>query len=103
MHDDLEKFLKQATRIQDQMKKTNNKLVQQEVTGVAGGGMIKITMNGRHDVLRVDISDELMDDREILEDMVAGAINDAVRKVDKVNEAAIEDLAVEMPSFDFLK
>lgn len=103
MHDDLEKFLKQATRIQDQMKKTNNKLVQQEVTGVAGGGMIKITMNGRHDVLRVDISDELMDDREILEDMVAGAINDAVRKVDKVNEAAIEDLAVGMPSFDFLK
>lgn len=103
MHDDLEKFLKQATRIQDQMKKTNNKLVQQEVTGVAGGGMIKITMNGRHDVLRVDISDELMDDREILEDMVAGAINDAVRKVDKINEAAIEDLAVGMPSFDFLK
>ncbi len=103
MHDDLENFLKQATRIQDQMKKTNNKLVQQEVTGVAGGGMIKITMNGRHDVLRVDISDELMDDREILEDMVAGAINDAVRKVDKVNEAAIEDLAVGMPSFDFLK
>lgn len=103
MHDDLEKFLKQATRIQDQMKKTNNKLVQQEVTGVAGGGMIKITMNGRHDVVRVDISDELMDDREILEDMVAGAINDAVRKVDKVNEAAIEDLAVGMPSFDFLK
>ncbi|MXW48579.1 MAG: YbaB/EbfC family nucleoid-associated protein [Gammaproteobacteria bacterium] len=103
MHDDLEKFLKQATRIQDQMKKTNSKLVQQEVTGVAGGGMIKITMNGRHDVLRVDISDELMDDREILEDMVAGAINDAVRKVDKVNEAAIEDLAVGMPSFDFLK
>ncbi len=103
MHDDLEKFLKQATKIQDQMKKTNNKLVQQEVTGVAGGGMIKITMNGRHDVLRVDISDELMDDREILEDMVAGAINDAVRKVDKVNEAAIEDLAVGMPSFDFLK
>ncbi len=103
MHDDLEKFLKQATKIQDQMKKTNNKLVQQEVTGVAGGGMIKITMNGRHDVSRVDISDELMDDREILEDMVAGAINDAVRKVDKVNEAAIEDLAVGMPSFDFLK
>ena len=103
MHDDLEKFLKQATKIQDQMKKTNSKLVQQEVTGVAGGGMIKITMNGRHDVLRVDISDELMDDREILEDMVAGAINDAVRKVDKVNEAAIEDLAVGMPSFDFLK
>ena len=103
MHDDLEKFLKQATRIQDQMKKTNSKLVQQEVTGVAGGGMIKITMNGRHDVVRVDISDELMDDREILEDMVAGAINDAVRKVDKVNEAAIEDLAVGMPSFDFLK
>ena len=60
-------------------------------------------MNGRHDVVRVDISDELMDDREILEDMVAGAINDAVRKVDKVNEAAIEDLAVGMPSFDFLK
>ncbi len=103
MNDELENFLKQATKIQDQMKQTHTKLERQEVVGTAGAGMVKVTMNGRHDVSSVSISEHLMDEREVLEDLIAGAINDAVRKVDKINQDAIEDLAVGLPSFDFLK
>lgn len=103
MNNELENFLKQATQIQDQMKQTHSKLEQQEVTGIAGGGLVKVIMNGRHDVSDVNISEGLMDDREILEDMIAGAINDAVRKVDELNQEAIEKLAVGLPNMDFLK
>ncbi len=103
MNNEIENFLKQATQIQDKMKQTHNRLEQQEVIGVAGGGLVKVVMNGRHDVSDVNISDGLMDDREILEDMIAGAINDAVRKIDEISQEEIEKLAVGLPSMDFLK
>ena len=103
MNDDFEKFLKQATQIQDQMKQTHSKLEQQEVTGVAGGGLVKVVMNGRHDISSVQINESLMDDREILEDMIAGAVNDAVRRVDEVNQKAIEKLTVGLPGLDMLR
>ncbi len=103
MNNELENFLKQASQIQDQMKRTHSMLEQQEVTGVSGGGLVKVVMNGRHDVSRVNINDELMDDREILEDMIAGAINDAVRKVDQLNQKEMEKLAVGLPGMDFLR
>ncbi len=58
-----------------------------EVTGSAGGGLVEVTMTGRHDVRRIAIDDALMgDDKEVLEDMVAAAVNDAVRRVEKVTE-----------------
>ncbi len=103
MNDELQKFLKQASKIQDKMKNTHSALERQEVVGAAGGKLVEVVMNGRHDVSRVKISEELMDDREILEDMIAGAINDAVRKVDKINQEAMQDLAVGLPDLDFLR
>ena len=103
MNDDFEKFLKQATQIQDQMKQTHNKLEQQEVTGVAGGGLVKVVMNGRHDISNIEIDESLMNDREILEDMIAGAVNDAVRRVDEVNQKAIEKLTGGLPGLDMLR
>ena len=58
-----------------------------EVEGQAGGGMVKVTMTGRHDIKRVHIDDSLMgDDKEMLEDLVAAAVNDAVRQVEKTTQ-----------------
>jgi len=64
-----------------------------QLTGEAGGGMVKIVMSGRHDVRRVTIDDSLMsDDKEMLEDLIAAAINDAVRKVEKNSQDKLSSL-----------
>jgi len=79
-------IMKQAQAMQENMQKAQEELANIEVVGEAGGGMVKLTMTCRHDVKKVEIDPELMgdvDDREILEDLVAAAMNDAVRKVEK--------------------
>ncbi len=82
-------LMKQAQKMQEEMQKAQEQLAQQEVTGEAGGGMVQVVMNGRHEVRRVNIDESLMgDDREMLEDLVAAATNDAVHKVaDKMQES----------------
>ncbi len=82
-------LMKQAQKMQEEMKKTQERLAQEEVTGQAGGGMVQVTMNGRHEVLRVAIDDSLIgDDKEMLEDLVAAACNDAAKRVaDKMQES----------------
>ncbi|HFE47986.1 MAG TPA: YbaB/EbfC family nucleoid-associated protein [Chromatiaceae bacterium] len=82
-------LMKQAQKMQEEMQKTQERLAQEEVLGQAGGGMVKVTMNGKHDVLRVEIDDSLMgDDKEMLEDLIAAACNDAVKRVaDKMQES----------------
>ena len=75
-------ILKQAQKMQEDLQKAQEKLAQEEVVGEAGGGMVKITMDGRHQVKRVDIDAILLsDDKEMLEDLVAAAVNGAVQKV----------------------
>lgn len=75
-------LMRQAQQMQEQMKRAQEELAQAEVTGSAGGGMVEITLTGRHEVRRVKISPELLsEDAEMLEDMVAAAFNDAVNKV----------------------
>jgi DNA-binding YbaB/EbfC family protein len=65
------------------MQKAQEEIALMEVTGESGGGMVKVTMNGRHEVKRVQIEPAVVgEDREMLEDLVAAAINDAVRKVE---------------------
>ncbi len=81
-------LMKQAQKMQEDMQKAQEELANIEVTGQAGGGMIEVIMNGRHDVRRVSIDDSLMsddssNDKEMLEDLLAAAINDAVRQVEK--------------------
>lgn len=76
-------MMKQAEALQRNMQKAQEEIARMEVTGESGGGMVKVTMTGKHEVKRVQIEPAVMgDDREMLEDLVAAAINDAVRRVE---------------------
>ncbi len=76
-------LMKQAQEMQANMQKMQEELAQAEVEGQAGAGLVSVVMTGRHDVKRVNIDDSLMsEDKEILEDLLAAAVNDAVRKVE---------------------
>ena len=80
-------LMKQAQKMQEDMQKAQEELANMEVTGEAGGGLVSVVMTGRHDVRRVSIDSSLMsDDKEILEDLMAAAVNDAVRQVEKVSQ-----------------
>lgn len=76
-------IMKQAQRMQENMQKAQQELAEMEVTGQAGGGMVNVVMTGRHDVKRVTIDSGLMqEDKEMLEDLLAAAVNDAVRQIE---------------------
>lgn len=80
-------LMKQAQQMQANMEKAQKELANMEVTGQAGGGMVTIIMTGKHDVKRVSIEDALFeDDKEMLEDLIAAAVNDAVRQVEKTSQ-----------------
>lgn len=73
-------LMKQAQAMQENMKKAQDQLAQLEVEGRSGAGMVKVVMTCAHEVRRVSIDQSVMDDREMLEDLVAAALNDAVRR-----------------------
>ncbi|WP_025770740.1 YbaB/EbfC family nucleoid-associated protein [Thioalkalivibrio sp. HK1] len=76
-------LMEQAKKLQGNVQQAHEKIAAIEVVGESGGGMVKITMNGRHDVRSVRIDPTLMgDDRKIIEDLIAAAFNDGVRKVE---------------------
>lgn len=75
-------LMKQAQQMQANMQKAQEELGQIEVEGQAGAGMVKVVMTCKHDVRRVTIDPSVMDDREMLEDLVAAALNDATRRVE---------------------
>jgi DNA-binding YbaB/EbfC family protein len=80
-------MMKQAQQMQAKMQKAQDDLASLEVTGESGAGMVKITMTCNHNVRRVDIDDALMqDDKEMVEDLVAAALNDAVRRVQETTQ-----------------
>jgi len=79
-------LMKQAQKMQDDMKHAQAELANAEVTGQAGGGMVSVVMTGRHDLRKVSIDDSVMDDKEMLEDLLAAAVNDAVRQVESVSK-----------------
>jgi DNA-binding YbaB/EbfC family protein len=86
-------ILKQAQKMQEELQKTQAKLAQEEVMGESGGGMVKVTMNGKHEVRRVEIDPSLMeDDKEMLEDLVAAAVNAAVQRVGEKMQENMADL-----------
>jgi len=79
-------LMKQAQQMQSNMQKIQEELANAEVKGEAGAGLVSVTMTGRHDVKRVSIDDSLMsEDKEMLEDLLAAAVNDAVRKIETQN------------------
>ncbi|WP_205409805.1 YbaB/EbfC family nucleoid-associated protein [Pseudothauera hydrothermalis] len=79
-------LMKQAQQMQETMKKMQEQLALVEVEGQAGAGMVKVVMTCKYDVRRVSIDDSVMDDKEMLEDLVAAALNDAVRKVEATTQ-----------------
>ena len=86
MKADLGDLMKQAQQLQEQMQKAQQQLAEMEVSGEAGAGLVKVVMTGRHDVRRVTIDPSLLrEDKEILEDLLAAAVNDAVRRVEEKN------------------
>ena len=87
-------LMKQAQQMQAKMAKAQEELANMEVTGESGAGMVKVIMNGRHDVRKVDIDPSLMtEDKELLEDLLAAAVNDAVRRIEETNKNAMSGLA----------
>jgi hypothetical protein len=90
-------LLQQAQKIQEQMQKAQDELKSLEVTGEAGGGMVKVTMTGKHAVRRVQIDPSLGDDMEMLEDLVTAAMNDAVNRVAEATEERMGGLAAGLP------
>ncbi|MEC9483529.1 MAG: YbaB/EbfC family nucleoid-associated protein [Halomonas sp.] len=85
-------LMKQAQEMQEKMQRIQEEIAHAEVTGEAGAGMIKVVMNGRHDVSKVEIDPSIMEeDKEMLEDLLAAAVNDAVRKVETSSRAKMEE------------
>ncbi|HET8789974.1 MAG TPA: YbaB/EbfC family nucleoid-associated protein [Modicisalibacter sp.] len=85
-------LMQQAQEMQEKMQRIQEEIARTEVSGEAGAGMIKVTMNGRHDVSKVDIDPSILEeDKEMLEDLLAAAVNDAVRKVEANSKAKMEE------------
>ncbi len=83
MRGNINQLMKQAQAMQANMQKMQEQIASLEVVGEAGGGMVKVTMSGRHEVRRVQIEPAVIgEDREMLEDLIAAATNDAVHKVE---------------------
>ena len=86
-------MMKQAQQLQASMQKAQEEIAALEVSCEAGGGMVKVTVNGRHEVKRVQIEPSLMgEDREMLEDLIAAAMNDAVHKAEAASQAKMAGL-----------
>ncbi len=86
-------LMKQAQKMQEDMQRVQEELANMEITGQAGGGMVKVVMTGRHDLKRVSIDDSLMsDDKEMLEDLIAAAVNDAVRQLEETSQERMSGL-----------
>lgn len=90
-------LMKQAQQMQANMQKMQEELANAEVKGEAGAGLVSVVMTGRHDVKRVHIDDSLLsEDKEMLEDLLAAAVNDAVRKVEASGREQMQKMTTGM-------
>lgn len=90
-------LMQQAKKMQEAMEKAQEELARTDVVGQAGGGVVKVTMNGRHEVRRVEIDRQLFaDDPEMAEDLVAAAINDAVNRIGELSRERMAGLGAGM-------
>jgi DNA-binding YbaB/EbfC family protein len=93
-------LLQQAQKMQSEMQRVQQEITALEATGESGGGMVQVRMNGRHDVLRVSIAPELMsEERSMLEDLVAAAVNDANRRIERESKDKLAQVTggIELP------
>lgn len=101
MKNPLANLMQQAQQMQENIKKAQEELAAMEIHGESGAGLVKILMNGKREALKVSIDDSLLkEDRDMLEELVAAAINDAVRKVAKIKQEKMSSLTggLEMPA-----
>jgi len=92
MKGNLAGLMQQAQKMQQQMQKAQEEMARIEVTGEAAGGLVKVVMTGKHAVRRVEIDPSLLEDREMLEDIVAAAINDAVNRVESTMQERMSEM-----------
>lgn len=98
MKSGLGNIMKQAQRMQEELQKVQQRLADEEVTGESGGGMVTVTLNGRYQVRRVRIDPTLLqEDQEMLEDLVAAAMNDAVTRVTDKTQDSMAGLTAGLP------
>ncbi|MFN3594653.1 MAG: YbaB/EbfC family nucleoid-associated protein [Thiobacillaceae bacterium] len=91
-------LMKQAQLMQENLQKAQQKIAELEVEGSAGAGMVQVVMTGKHDVKRVRIDPSLLgEDKEMLEDLIAAAVNDAVRKVEAATQEMMAGVTAGMP------
>ena len=91
-------IMKQAQKMQADMMKAQEELANMEVTGESGGGLVSVLMTGRHEIKRVSIDDSLLeDDKDMLEDLIAAAMNDAVQKAENMSKEKMSGLTAGMP------
>jgi DNA-binding YbaB/EbfC family protein len=104
MKNQLAGLMKQAQAMQDNLRKAQEELATIEVEGVAGAGLVKVTMTCRHDVKRVTIDASLLaDDKDMLEDLVAAAFNDAIRRAEATSQEKMGKLSAGMPQIPGMK
>ena len=91
---DIRKLMKQAQQMQEQMAKVHVQLAQHEIEGSAGGGMVVVTMNGKHEVVKLKIDPQVVDpsDIEMLEDLICAAMNDARSKIEEKTQSEMGKL-----------
>lgn len=93
MKNPLAALMQQAQKMQENFQKAQAELAGTEVHGESGGGLVKVTMNGKKEMLRISIDDSLLkEDRDMLEDLVAAAVNDTVRRVNKLKQEKLSGL-----------
>lgn len=85
-------FMKQAQKMQEDIKKKQEELAGREVVGESGGGMVRIVVNGKHQARRVELDDSILDDKDMLEDLITAAINDATHKVESQMQDQMSDM-----------
>ena len=91
-------MMKQAREMQEKIASLQSELAELEVVGESGAGMVRVTMSGRHDVRDVDIDPEVLgEDKAMLEDLLAAAVNDAVRRIERAQQERMSELTAGLP------
>ena len=91
MPGNMNNLMKQAQRMQRQMEEAQKELEEKEVTATAGGGAVEVTVSGKHEVIKINVSEEVVDpdDIEMLEDLIMAATNEAFRKLDEESQSSM--------------
>ena len=101
---DLNEIMKQAKLMQEQFQKAQEEQVKTKTEGESGAGLVRITMNGKHGVLNVSLDDALLgEDKAVIEDLLAAAVNDAVRKIEEKNKDSLSGMTGGMKMPDGFK